>query len=86
MPAGEDLEATVAVLRHRIGEAQERRRRAETQAAVAEDRVNSAVLAIHEEFSIGPEEAPARLAALETDLAAQAERVRAALERAEASE
>lgn len=86
MPGEQSLDDQVAALKKRIGEAQDRRKKAETQAAVADDRVAQAVNAIHAEFSIDPEQAPARLEELRADLAAQAERVRAALERAEASE
>lgn len=81
-----DLDVTVAALKKRITEAQSRRAKAEAQAEVAKDRVDQAAKAILDEFSITPEGAPARIAELEADLAAEAERVRAALERAEASE
>lgn len=81
-----DLDAQVADIKKRITEAQGRRARAETQAEVARDRVGQAAQAIREEFDIEPEQAPETLRQLETDLAAEAERVREALERAEASE
>jgi hypothetical protein len=81
-----ELGSTVAALQRRITEAQSRRSKAEAQAAVAQDRVAQAAQAILEEFGISPEEAPARIIELEADLAAEAERVREALERAEASE
>lgn len=80
------IEETVAGLQKRITAAQAQQSRAEVQAEVAHDRVKQAVEAIREEFGISPEEAPATLDQLRADLAAEAERVREALERAEASE
>jgi hypothetical protein len=81
-----DLDAQVAGIKKRIAEAQSARAKAETQAEVARDRVRQAEQAMLSEFGVGPEEAAERIRQLETDLAAEAKRVREALERAEASE
>jgi predicted nucleic acid-binding Zn-ribbon protein len=83
---GEDLDVTVAGLKEQIGRAQSSQARAEAQAEAAYARVQQAVQAIREEFGIAPEEAPATLEQLRADLAAEAGRVREALERAETSE
>lgn len=80
-----DLDAEVARLKKQITEAQGRRARAEAQAEVARERLEQVMQAIRDEFGIEPDQAPARIAELEADLAAEAERVHAALERAEAS-
>lgn len=82
----EDLDTTVTALQRQIRDAQGRRATAEARVAVAEDRVAQALAALREEFGIEPDQAPARLEELRADLAAEAERVREALERAEASE
>lgn len=84
--SGEGLDVQVAQLKKRISDAQERRARAQAQAGAARERLQEAERAIRDEFGIAPEDAPARIAELEADLAAEAGRVRAALERAEASE
>jgi hypothetical protein len=86
LPGQSDLDIEVARLKKQIADAISRRAKAEAQAEVAHDREQQAAKAIQEEFGISPEQAPARIAELEADLAAEAERVRAALERAEASE
>lgn len=86
MSTDEDLDITVAGLKKQITAAQERRARAQAAAEVARDRVRQAEHAIQAEFGIGPEEAPEYIRKLEADLAAEADRVQAALERAEASE
>lgn len=76
----------MAELKERIAAAQSRRAKAEAQAEVAGERVAQAVQAIREEFGLAPEEAPKTIAQLRADLVAEADRVRKALERAEASE
>jgi predicted nucleic acid-binding Zn-ribbon protein len=83
---GSDLNAEVDALRTRIEQAQGRKAKAEAVAAVAADRVRQATAAIREEFGIVPAEGPALLEKLRADLAAEAEQVRAALEKAGASE
>lgn len=81
-----DLDTEVTELKERIAAAQSRRAKAEAQAEVACERVAQAVQAIREEFGLAPEEAPKTIAQLRADLVAEADRVRKALERAEASE
>lgn len=81
-----DLGTEVERLKKQIADAQQRKVRAETQAAVAADRVRQVEKALREEFGIAPAQAAARIAELEDDLAAEAVRIRVALEKAEASE
>jgi hypothetical protein len=81
-----DLDDKVAELKRRISGAQERRARAQGQAAAARDRLDRAERALREEFGVEPAKAGELIASHEADLAAEVQRVTTALERAEASE
>lgn len=81
-----DLDDRVASIKARISRAQQGRARAEAELALAREHAGQAEQALWDEFSIRPSEVAAAISAGEADLAAEAARVEALLERAEASE
>lgn len=79
-----ELDAEVAVLKKRIGDAQKARARAEQQAAIARDRLETTRTALRDEFGIADEDAiPVLEEKLRADLAAEVRTVRELLDRAE---